>query len=181
MKKARGGELALGGAGGTLVGCRSAQYEDDYAGMLTRADAYRVEGLRLVLRDAGGRTLLEFGRYSPVVERALADAEWELVSLRGGDPPEGSPMTLRFASGHIAGSAGCNGYVLALERADRGRFVVSDREEALTTVGDCMRRATDRQEEYLRALGESRAYRLEGGRLELLDGSGETVLAFRAR
>ena len=94
-------------------------------------------------------------------------------------PLAGRAPSAEFAADQISGSAGCNTYF--------GTYEVSDGE---ITIGDlavtemwCMEPegVMDQEEAFLAALASVTGYRLAGEQLELLDGTGETILSFEPR
>jgi heat shock protein HslJ len=98
-----------------------------------------------------------------------------LERLRGQPPIAGSTITLEFESGRLGGSAGCNGY--------GGPYQV---EGDQLTVGELARTLMycqdpaglmDQEDGFLEALATVARYRTTAGRLELLDGAGQVVLA----
>jgi heat shock protein HslJ len=108
---------------------------------------------------------------------ALADSEWVLVSLNGGDLVAGSNITLEFAAGRVGGFAGCNGYGSDYTAADEGKLAIS---MIAITLQACMtpEGIMEQESAYTEALVNGVAYRVVGDRLEIEDAGGEVTLVF---
>ncbi len=86
------------------------EQEDAYLTVFREAAAYQVAGDQLEIQDAAGESLLVYARK----ERFAMDPDdlphtvWQLVSLNGASPIEGSSITLAFHDdSHASGQAGC--------------------------------------------------------------------------
>jgi heat shock protein HslJ len=115
-------------------------------------------------------------RPSPSRGGSLADTEWILTRIRG-EPPLGSAeITLAFDDSTAGGYAGCNHF--GGEPVVRAGTV---RLEALVSTARACEdtRLMDQEADYLAFLGETRAWEIEGGTLELHSG-GAATLVFRA-
>lgn len=109
----------------------------------------------------------------------LAGTAWVLSALRGQPPVPGTEITLSFESGNeLAGMSGCNQYVSTYEIGAGGDLQI---EEIVQTEIYCEQpQDVMRQEsEYVEALRDIAAFRLEGDVLRLLDSAGEVVLTYR--
>jgi len=108
----------------------------------------------------------------------LLNAEWELISLNGGDLIEGRAITLHFAETSLEGSGGCNTY--------GGSYTVS--EDRLSVSGvyatemACMEPEgiMDQEQAYLQLFNAITRYRVEGDQLELYNEAGSPTLVFAA-
>jgi heat shock protein HslJ len=111
------------------------------------------------------------------IDPALADSEWVLVSLNGGDLVEGSNITLGFAEGRVGGFAGCNGYGSEYTAADEGKLAIS---MIQITLQACLspEGVMEQESAYTEALVNAVAYRVMGDRLEIEDAGGEVTLVF---
>ncbi|NIV32138.1 MAG: META domain-containing protein, partial [Anaerolineae bacterium] len=152
--------------------------EGAYLAALQEAAAYRVAGDLLDLVGAEGGSLLTFARQERFAMNPgdLPDTEWQLVSLDGARPVEGSRITLAFRdSSHASGQAGCREYTATYEASgDRIRFPF------LSMSGDdaCLAdEALYRQEgQYTDALSWATNYLLDEGRLEIRTARGELLI-----
>jgi heat shock protein HslJ len=115
----------------------------------------------------------------PVEAVDLDGTEWILTSLQGAGLLAGTNITLEFAEGHVSGFASCNAY--------GGPYVVDGAglaiQELETTAQGCIEPdgIMDQESAYTQALLAGAAYRLAGGRLEILDDTGETLLVFERK
>ena len=109
----------------------------------------------------------------------LQDTEWVLVTLKGEPPLAASAPSAEFSEDQISGSTGCNTYFGTYEA---GGDELSIGAVAVTEMW-CMEPegAMDQEQSFLDALASVAGYRLAGERLDLLDGTGETVLRFEPR
>ena len=109
----------------------------------------------------------------------LQDTEWVLVTLKEEPPLAESAPSAEFSEDQISGSTGCNTYFGTYEA---GGDELSIGAVAVTEMW-CMEPegAMDQEQSFLDALASVTGYRLAGERLELLDGTGETVLSFERR
>ncbi|HUW14035.1 MAG TPA: META domain-containing protein [Anaerolineae bacterium] len=110
----------------------------------------------------------------PMDPRDLVGTEWELLSLNGRQPVEGSEITIAFTEDEISGNAGCRGY--------RGAYSASGDDICFPELGmtepECAGpEALILQEgEYTTSLEWATNYRLNEGQLEILTARGETLL-----
>jgi heat shock protein HslJ len=154
------------------------EQEHAYLAALQETAAYRVAGDQLGLVGAEGESLLTFARRERFAmdPGALPDTEWQLVSLNGASPVEGSRITLVFRDGsHASGQAGCRDYTTTYEASgDKIRFPF------LSMSGDdaCLAdEALYRQEgQYTDALSWATNFLLDEGRLEIRTARGEVLI-----
>lgn len=152
--------------------------EAAYLQALREAASYRVAGERLELQDEVGGTTLVFDQNHdvPMNPQDLIGTTWELVSLDGQNPVEGSSITLGFYDDrHASGHAGCRDYATTYQASgDEIRF------PSLAMTGDeaCLAdEALYLQEgRYTDALSWATRYRLSGEALEILTARGEVLV-----
>jgi heat shock protein HslJ len=115
----------------------------------------------------------------------LTDTEWQLISLSGNPPLEGTQITLKFEESWLSGFAGCNGYgggpdSGAYNAAAEGGLSIP---AFAITVEFCPSPEGVMQQEraYVDALTNATAYRLTADGLEIKDAAGETVLTYIRR
>lgn len=106
----------------------------------------------------------------------LEGAEWELLSINGVAPIEGSAITLRFQDGRVQGSSGCNTYGGDYTQGDDGAFQAGP--IAVTEMA-CLDRegVMDQEINYLRILQGASKISRDGDELTI-EGGG-SVLVFR--
>jgi heat shock protein HslJ len=113
---------------------------------------------------------------SPADSPSLDGTQWVLVALDGEPPLTGKAPSAEFSADQISGSAGCNHYF--------GRYAISGSEITITDVARtemyCMEPegVMDQEEAFLAVLASAAGYRLSRARLELLDATGDVILAF---
>jgi heat shock protein HslJ len=153
--------------------------EDAYLAALQEAATYRVAGDQLEIEDGTGNVTLLYAQKA----RALMDPSdlqgtaWQLVSLDGASPVEGSSITLVFdGAGQASGLAGCREYTATYEaEGDRIHFLSNSMSGDESCLAD---EALYWQEgAYTDALTWTTNYRLGEGQLEIETARGE-VLAF---
>jgi len=144
---------------------------------------------RLQVVDDEGNVRLVYAPKPPAeIDAGLTGSEWVLVSLNGEAPLSGVRSTLRFERGDeaepgtvggasIGGNTGCNNYGGEVRAAAGGVFDVP---EIASTEEGCNEPegVMDQEQAFLEALRNAAGYRLQGDRLELLNGDGETTLTF---
>lgn len=169
------------------------EQEEAILAVLEEAAGLRLDaGDRLQVLDGKGDVRLVYAaRPAAGVDDALTGGEWVLASLDGETPIPGVRTTLRFeangeaepgtiAGASIGGNTGCNSYGAEIRAAAAGDFDVAEIE---STEAYCDEPAglMEQESAFLEALRAAAGYRLEGGRLELLDDAGETMLTFERR
>jgi heat shock protein HslJ len=152
--------------------------EAAYLAALQEAAAYRVTGNRLEIEDAAGRLLLVLARKerAEMEPAGLLRTEWQLVSLNGASPVEGSGFTLAFLDdNHAIGMAGCREYAATFEASgDEIHFLSQAMSGDETCLAD---EALYRQEgQYTDALTWATNYRLGKDRLEIATARGELLV-----
>lgn len=150
--------------------------EDAYIQALGNAAAYRVTDGRLEIDNGSGETTLAFSIKEEFAmdPRDLVGTQWELLSVNGIPPVEGSEITIAFTEDEISGNAGCRGY--------RGTYRASGDDISFPELGmtepDCSGpEALILQEGgYTTSLEWATNYRLSEGKLEIITARGETLL-----
>ncbi len=106
----------------------------------------------------------------------LEGAVWELLSINGVAPIEGTEITLRFQDGRVEGSSGCNTYGGDYSLGDDGAFQAGP--IAVTEMA-CLDRegVMDQEINYLRILQGASKFTEDGDELTI-EGGG-SVLVFR--
>jgi heat shock protein HslJ len=153
------------------------EQESAYLEALQSATAYQVTGDRLKIEDALGQTILIFTikEELPMDPDHLLGTRWQLLSVNGVSPHEGSAITIVFEQGNkISGQAGCRGYVGVYQASgDDIRFPM------LAMIGPsepCSEALLVQEGEYTTRLELATDYRLSAGQLELFTARGETLL-----
>jgi heat shock protein HslJ len=181
------GVLELGAVAITQMDCPTPEgviaQEEAYVQALQEVAGYRLAGDQLALRDADGETIVTYARQEAGKGNPadLPGTVWQLVSMDGQSPIEGSQITLAFHDEQLtSGHAGCQDYV-ATYKAEDGHLGF----EYLGMLGEaCPREATGQVPEdrlmgqggaYTTMLGWTNRYRLEEGRLELHTVRDETL------
>jgi heat shock protein HslJ len=148
---------------------------------LAQIAAYQATEEQLTFQDAADETILIFARKRPpVVDSALVDTTWIVISLEGEDLIEGSHIELSLEQEGFGGFAGCNRYGGEYEAADEGKLILA---EMAVTAMDCPtpEGIVEQETRYIQALRSATSYRLEGERLALFDDQGERVLLYRGQ
>ncbi len=186
---ASNGELRIPVPAITAQGCLEPpgvmEQEAAYVDALQQATAYRVAGDVLELQDAAGDTVLTYQRQEELSmdPEALPGTAWQLVTLNGQAPAEGSTLTLAFLDESRAGGhAGCRDYVLGYQGdEERIAFYYSAMIGPVCLGTDSQPQADLllRQEgAFTDALTWTDRFRLaeDGGRLELLSPRGDSLV-----
>ncbi|MDV2481993.1 META domain-containing protein [Methanoculleus sp. Wushi-C6] len=183
-----GTNLSVSSVYSTLMYCEepagTMEQEARYLGHLANVSSYRVEGDRLTLTDAAGIDLLFFVQAEEVPAAPLTGTGWTLESystdgVSASSVIAGTAITAAFSDdGNVTGSAGCNrygaGYLL-----DGANLTV---EPPISTKMHCgePEGVMEQENRYLSLLESVTGYRIDGDRLDLLDGSGRALLSYRA-
>jgi len=85
--------------------------------------------------------------------------------------PDREP-TAEFGTGRVSGSAGCNTYAASYEAGD-GKLTTG---RAISTMMACEEPVMAQESAYLKNLGASAAYKIEGDRLTISDAQGKALL-----
>ena len=109
---------------------------------------------------------------------SLEGTAWILSALSGQTLPPGQMATLRFEGGKASGSDGCNRYSAPYTSTGRS-LEISPR--GISTMMACPPEMMQLASDYTTALGNSRAWRIEGGQLQLLAADGRTLATLAAQ
>jgi putative lipoprotein len=124
-----------------------------------------------LLASACGGTAPTAGSSQPI-----QGTEWQLESLNGNPPIEGSTITLAFEEETAGGSGGCNSYGGSYTVGSDNSLSFS---ELFQTEMACLEQGImDQESAYMQTLATAASYQATADRLEILDASGTTVLAF---
>ncbi|MFC2037136.1 META domain-containing protein [Chloroflexota bacterium] len=150
--------------------------EAAYVRALTSAAYFQVEDEGLLIRGARGVPLGFVPKKQGTIDPGeLLGTAWQLVSMDGNRPVEGSSPILSFHDHHrAAGHTGCRDYVAAY-RTTGGYFsyYVMDMAGAGCPEGESL---AEQEEAYTALLAEARDYRLAQGRLEILTRQDEALV-----
>jgi len=184
-----GGSLAISQIAITLQLCQSPegvmQQEAAYVEALQDATAYRVTDGRLELENAAGETTLVFAQKEEFVVNPddLLGTAWQLASLNGSPPVEGSTITLAFHNPHrVSGHAGCRDYVASYQAS--GDDIGFPSFAMMGSSEPCSEALLTQEGEYTTVLGWATDYRRgeepalsqPNGRLEILTARGEVLV-----
>lgn len=178
----RGSALSIAMLEQTLQACLEPEgvmeQEDAYLAALQATAAYRVIGDRLEIEDGTGLVVLIYTRKVAVAMDPgdLVGAVWQLVSLDGAGPVEGSAITLGFDGGGQAGGlAGCREYTATYEASgDKISFpMISMSGDEACLVDEAL---YYQEGAYTDALTWATNFRLDGGRLEIETARGEVLV-----
>ena len=109
------------------------------------------------------------------VDPALVGTEWLLTSLDGDELLPKTEITLEIDKEGAGGSSGCNLYGGEVDKMADGSFVWPG--AGMTDIG-CSGGVARQETRYQNLLDEVEAYRIEGDRLEMMNGDGQTRLVF---
>ncbi len=178
--KADGSALTFGPLAGTQKACGAPA---DLVAAKVRAGlaatrTYAVDGDRLLLRDAGGATVLTYVSYTPSVS-----GRWDVVNVLYDDGIHsvvtGTAPTAVFGDdGRISGATGCNDFT--------GAYVVDGASLTIERVAATRRACVDdtgavqaQESGYLAALESVRSFRQAGDELTLLDDQDRMAVVLR--
>ena len=108
----------------------------------------------------------------------LEGTAWILSALPGKTLPLEKTVTLRFEGGKASGSDGCNRYSAPYTSTGQS-LAISPR--GISTMMACPPEAMQLAADYTQALGDSRAWRIEGGHLHLLAADGRALATLAAQ
>jgi heat shock protein HslJ len=190
-----GGQYSLNGADLTvsslfspLMYCETPgvmEQEAAFMGHLGNVSSYRTEGDRLILTDAEGTDILFFVQAPEVTPAPLTGTAWTLESFSspGGETVSsviaGTTITAVFdPDGNVTGSAGCNSYGAGYQ-VDGTNLTI---EAPISTKMNCNapEGVMEQENRYLNLLTSVAGYHIDGGRLDLLDEGGKTLLSYSA-
>lgn len=106
----------------------------------------------------------------------LSDTEWELISLNGQRPINGTSITLLFDEATISGLAGCNNYMAQYETTGGGLTIP----EVARTTKECQtpEGVMEQEASYLEALWAAATYEATKDDIKIRNEEGETTLIF---
>jgi|APFre7841882724_1041349.scaffolds.fasta_scaffold03593_3 heat shock protein HslJ len=108
----------------------------------------------------------------------LPGTAWVLSSLGGQAPLAGTPVTMQFEDGVVAGSDGCNRYRNTFT-AQGGKVELGSR--GASTMMACPTPVMKQAEAFTAVLGKAKGYRVSGATLELLGADGAVLATFAAQ
>jgi len=159
----------------TLMYCDGImEYESEYLAALTASRNYRLEDGRLVILDDSQveRLVFENGLTTP----SLDGSSWKIAQVGELAVPEDLEVTLAFAEDQLTGKAGCNSYFAAYSQEDSALKI----EAPGSTKMYCQQAGVmELESAFLSALEKVRSFRLEMGRLVLLDESGAALITLK--
>ena len=150
-------------------------------GVMRNLDQVWATQDRFELRTESGEVATFLPPAPAQVHPALAGTEWLLTSLKGEELLTKTEVSLEIDSEMLGGDSGCNFYGSEVDKMDDGSLVRPGGYGGgmgSTDIGcptDILRQETS----YQNALSGVRIYRIEGGRMEMIDGDGRTMLVFQ--
>jgi heat shock protein HslJ len=108
----------------------------------------------------------------------LAGTAWVLAALPGQTLAPGHVATAQFEGGRVQGTDGCNRYSAPYTRT-AGAISVGAR--GVSTMMACPPEVTKQAQAFMAALSGAKSYRVEGGRLQLLDAGGALLASLTAQ
>jgi heat shock protein HslJ len=108
----------------------------------------------------------------------LNGTAWVLSSLPGQTLQPGATATATFEGGRVQGTDGCNRYTAPFTVSGSTIQVGS---RGASTMMACAPAVMKQAEAFMSALTGARGFRVEGGRLQLLSGSGAVLATFAAQ
>jgi heat shock protein HslJ len=105
---------------------------------------------------------------------SLAGTSWMLASLNGQAPVANTTVTLNFSANAVSGSDGCNNYSGAYS-VDGSNITFGP---LRTTLMACPEPIMQQAAAYQQALANAKTFKIEGGQLMLMDGSGVALATF---
>jgi heat shock protein HslJ len=172
-----GGEIDIGGLGGTAIGCEPAIADAGaaFTTALQRAASYEIDDDTLVLSDGDGNELV---RMRSNAAPPIVGLTWRAFGFRDGpvddqqamvSPREGSVITAEFgADGTMSGSSGCNSYSAGYT-VEGNTFRIS---EIASTKRSCEPASMAQERAYLGALGSVARWKFSGPSFQLLNEAG---------
>jgi heat shock protein HslJ len=172
-----GGEMTIGPAASTMMACQSPpgimEQEGLYLEALGLVAGYRIQGSKLELTNAEGKTKITYTEVEPT---SLVGTTWVATHYNNGKGGvttllAGTEITAVFGEdGTVAGSASCNNYSAGYEVSGDSISIGP----AATTRMMCSEPEGIMEQEnaYLAALQSAATYRIEGERLEMWDSGG---------
>jgi heat shock protein HslJ len=178
-----GNQLAVTGAGSTMMACEEEIMVQEWAYMenLQASSSFTIAGDRLRIAGSDGETLLTYSVLQPT---ALTGTTWQLTVYNNGKEAlvstlAGTEITAMFAEdGTLSGSAGCNNYhaaykvsndALSIDAPATTRMMCADPEGVM-----------EQESAYLALLPGAASYTILGDELEIADAEGNTLLTYNA-
>lgn len=178
--KVDGDALVFGPVGSTMMACEepAMSIEGQWLGYLPSIATWAIADGQLTLADGNGADLLVFGTQGAAA--ALEGTDWRAdeIAVDGtlAPVPAGIDVTLRLDGGQADGTAACNhyggGYSLSGDTLTFGSMAVTEMA--------CEEPRMSLESAFLAALTATTSYRIEGGRLHLLDAAGTDLVVLSA-
>lgn len=109
---------------------------------------------------------------------SLAGTNWILTSLNGQPARSDTQVTIRFESGQLGGTDGCNRY--STSYTVNGAQITVDK-NVISTMMACAEPIMAQATAYIAALTGAATYQIEGGQLTLFDAGGKPLAIFMAQ
>lgn len=150
-------------------------------GIMRDLEQVRATEDRFELQSGSGRVAAFVLPAPAQVDPALVGTEWLLTSLKGEGLLPKTEVTLEIGKEVLGGNSGCNFYGSEVDKMDDGSLVPSTGYGGGTdsTEIGCASDILSQESEYQTAFGNAKNYRIEGDRLEMMNGDGRTTLVFR--
>ncbi len=170
------GVLTVGAIGSTEMWCEDLmEQEMAFLEMLQNAVSIELIESTLTIHTESGDLA-----FAPVKHTSLEAAKWTLNSIAQDDAIVSTRIDkdiyIQFADGQAQGNAGCNGFFGGYE-IDGDALTIS---ELGSTMMACEEERSQREMEFLTALGAVTGYRIEWDQLVLTDDAGNGRLFFTA-
>jgi len=153
--------------------------EAQYLEAFLQVRGYQVVDDRLELKNADDEVLLVYERREelPLDPQDLIDTQWLLESWNGIPPLTGTHFTLAFQDGTASGYAGCRNFEVTYQAEGDDLRVTSL--SMTETTASCSPQQWAQEGRYTTALSETRNFRLNGNRLDLLTVGGDVLVFTR--
>lgn len=164
----------------TMMACAPALAEQErrYLALLSTVSSYEISDDSLHLRNAEQRVVLQFSKR---VSATLEMNDWRALGINNGKGGVVSSQTTglaraHFKDGRVAGTTGCNNYTAAYT-TNGEQLSVS---EAASTRRMCAEPVgiMEQEQQFLRALQQTRSYKIVRNQLEMRDDKGSLLLKF---
>jgi heat shock protein HslJ len=164
----------------TLAACGPESLDAQFLAKLGDVVTFVLEGGKLYLNlkmDVGD---MVFGSDATPAAASLEGTPWQLDSYLNSQGelvsvlPD-TEVTAEFQAGQVTGSAGCNSYFGSYE-SDGNRLTLGA--IGMTEMYCAPEALMDQEAAYLAALESAASYQVVGGKLQIADADGETVLTF---
>jgi heat shock protein HslJ len=179
-----GGAIALSLGPITRAACGPDSRDQEY--MQALADAVEVElnesgdELRLILADGAGELVFASLVHEVSLQVPLENTPWKLALVHDGsalaDVLDETEITAVFVDGQLTGSAGCNNYMAEYKLSgDKLTLGMAAATRKMCAAPDGV---MEQEQAYLASLGSAVGFRIEDGRLDLLDAEGAPVAVY---